>query len=146
MRVTSEDMRRMRLAESQILDGRQTSPGNFYLEKLTLTSIHPVTGVKTFSTSLELATPVIIVLRGDEKEVISGGMQVAAGDLACTFPQTKYLPRAEPSSTGSFYYDRVQYDSEGSPGATSYYQILSISEKGLGDIANRKILYAKKEK
>ena len=138
MRVTSEDMRRMRLAESQIMDGRETKPGNFYLEKKTYTGKNPVTGVKEYSTSLEVAQPVVDVLKGDEKEVISGGMQVESGDLICTFSQAKYLPRTEPSSTGSFYYDRVKY-------LDDYFQILSVSAKGLGDIANRKTLYAKKE-
>lgn len=146
MKISYEDIRRMRLVESQILDGRKTKAGNFFLEKLTLTSINPVSGVKTYSTSLEMAQPVVSVLKGDEKEVISGGMGVSAGDLVCTFSQTKYLPRTEPSSTGSFYYDRVQYDPGGSPGNTSYYQILSVSAKGLGDIPNRQTLYATKEK
>ena len=138
MRVTSDDMNRMRLAESQIMDGRRTSPNNFYLERMTYTGKNPVTGVKEYSSSLEMAQPTVNVLKGDEKEVISGGMQVVAGDLICGFSHAKNIPRSEPSSTGDFYYDRVKY-------LAKYFQILSVKEEGLGDIPNRKTLYAKKE-
>ena len=138
MRISYEDMRQMRLAESQIMDGRQTKAGNFYLERKTLTGTNPVTGVKEFTSTLELAQPVIQVLKGDEHEIVAG-MQVTAGDLICTFSQAKYIPRSVPSTVGDFYYDRVKYLGD-------YFQILQVWEKGIGDIPSRKVLFAAKEK
>ena len=139
MRITSEDLRVMRLVASQVMDGRQTKAGNFYLERKTYTGINPVTGVKAYTATLELAQPVIQVLRGDEREVVSGGMQVSAGDLICNFSQAKYIPRSVPSTVGDFYYDRVKYLGD-------YFQILQVWEKGIGDIPSRKVLFAAKEK
>lgn len=132
-----EDLKIMLRAESEIRGGRRVTPGDFYLEKSTLTSIDPNTGAKTYSTALELCLPTVRVLKGDEVEIVAG-MNISAGDLIATFSYAKNLPHDAPSTTDSWYYDRVKY-------LADYYRILNVWPKGSGTRPNRKVLVAKKE-
>lgn len=137
--LTAEDLKIMRRAETEIHSGRKAEPGVFYLERRTLTGTDPHTGEKTYSETFELAQPTIQVLKGDEHEIAVGGMKLAAGDLICTFAHNKHIPRTEPAANGQFYYDRVKFRDE-------YYKITNVWPKGMGLNANRKILFATKEK
>lgn len=137
--ITSEDIKFMRRTETEIMDGRKIKPGDFYLEKKTLTGTDPHSGEPTYTTSLELAQPHVQTLRGDEHEVVVGGMKLSAGDLIITFEHNKYIPREEPDEEGEFFYERVRYLDE-------YYLMTRVWEKGMGYRANRKIVFASKVK
>lgn len=139
MRLTSKDMRLMRRTETEILDGRKVEPGDFYLERRTWSSTDPHTGEPTYTASEELAQPHVQVLKGDEREIAVGGMELNAGDLIITFEHDKYIPREEPDAVGEFFYERVKYLDE-------YYLITRVWEKGMGYRANRKIIFASKVK
>lgn len=139
MRITSEDTRLMRRTETEILDGRKVKPGDFYLERRTWSSTDPHTGEKVFTASEELARPHVQTLKGDEHEIIVGGMELNAGDLIISFEHDKYIPREEPDAVGEFFYERVKYLDE-------YYWIKRVWPKGMGYRANRLIVFASKEK
>lgn len=139
MRITSEDMKSMRRAHTEITDGREVKPGDFYLERRTWSSTDPHTGEKVYAASEELALPHVQVLKGDEHEIAVGGMKLNAGDLIIDFEHDKYIPREEPDDIGDFFYERVKYLDE-------YYWITRVWPKGMGYRANRLIVFASKEK
>jgi len=133
-----DDINTMRIGEDEIMAFRTANPGDFYLEKKTLSSIDPFTQEKTYTKTLEMAEPVVRILKGDEHEIVSG-MELNAGDIIFTLSWNYPIPRTEPSTTGNYYYDRIQYND-------IYYTIFQVWEKGFGPNPGRKIVYTKKEK
>lgn len=139
MRITHDDIQRMRRAQSEILDGRKVRPGDFYLEKSICTYIDPSTGERTYGEKEEqMAQPGVEVLKGDEHEIIVGGMELNAGDIICTFRHTVEIPTDEPDEVGGYCYLRVKY-------LGNWYVITRVWPKGMGYRANRKVLFASRE-
>lgn len=135
--IDFEDIKMMRRAGTDIRGGRKVKPGDFYLEKKTLTAIDPITKVRTYSAALEMCLPSLLVLKGDEHEIVAG-MKITAGDIIVTFSYAKNIPTSVPNTINDSFYDRVQYKDD-------YYKILNVWPKGLGIRANRKVLFAAKE-
>ena len=135
--LTKRDIQWTQDNELEILRGRRTDPGDFYLVKKTLASVDTFDQIKNYSTVNEYHEPTIKIFEGNERECLEEGF-MKRGDMLAILDWREDIETDPPSTVGDSYYLKAIYK-----GTT--YRILYNQRDGLGGNVNRQKLYLKKE-
>ena len=100
-----------------------------------MASIDPFTGEKTWTTVNEYCEPTVQLLKGDEREIVAGGL-LEKGDIIATINWQKEIDTSEPTAVAGTQYIEAVYKSK-------TYLIKEVHFDGLGATARQIIFLAK---
>lgn len=134
--LDARDVEWAQLNEFEVFEGRKCDPGDFYFEKRTLSSIDPITHVKTWTTRDIYCEPVIQLVKGDEHIVVSAGL-LEQGDIIARLDWLDDIDTTEPTSVGGTQYWKAIYKDQ-------YYMVKYVHKDALGSgISRQTILLAR---